>query len=79
MILLNIFLHFVESILRFATNGIFNLDFNFSAVYKKLKKLLGDGFYNIIKNSSFVKSMLDKEQKKIEISFDKVSFLPLKP
>ena len=77
LILLIVVLHFVESIIRFATNGIFYLDFNVKNIYKKLKKLLGDGFYNVIKNSSFVKSMLDKEQKKIEISFDKVLFLPL--
>lgn len=74
LILLIVVLHFVESIIRFATNGIFNLDFNVKNIYKKLKKLIGDGFYNVIKNSSLVKSMLDKEQRKIEISFDKVTF-----
>ena len=74
LILLIVVLHLVESIIRFATNGIFNLDFNVKNIYKKLKKLIGDGFYNVIKNSSLVKSMLDKEQRKIEISFDKVTF-----
>ena len=72
VVLIIISLHFIEKLFRFATNGIFNLDFNIHIIFKKSKKHIGDGFYSIIKNSSFVKSMIDKEQKKIEISFDKV-------
>jgi hypothetical protein len=72
VVLIIISLHFIERLFRFATNCIFNLDFNIHIFFKKSKKLIGDEFYSIIKNSSFVKSMIDKEQKKIEISFDKV-------
>ena len=70
-------LHIVEIVINNAAGKLLAIDFNLLNVSRRAFKQLSADLYKLVRKFSFVKRLLQKEQVKIEKSFDEVSLLLL--